>query len=169
MIDPKIRFWKKVDKKGKDECWNWKGAIINKSGYGRFDSNKFGVIVYAHRYSYELVNGKLSKGMCALHKCDNPGCVNPNHLFVGTMKDNTQDCIKKGRHISTFGENNPISKLNNKEVLKIVCLYKSNRYTVKELGRMFGVTRFNIYAILNGKIWNRITGIPATGVMLKRD
>jgi HNH endonuclease len=88
------RFWKKVDKRTKTECWLWLAAL--NYGYGFF-SPKTGRTVYAHRFVWELVNGPIPHGLCVLHKCDVRSCVNPNHLFLGTNQDNTTDAKRKGR------------------------------------------------------------------------
>jgi hypothetical protein len=76
-------------------CWEWKGGKM-KNGYGRFGIAK-GQIVFAHRYSYEAKHGPIPPGLFVLHSCDNPGCVNPSHLSVGTHADNMQDMRAKGR------------------------------------------------------------------------
>ncbi len=91
------RFWKFVDKKSNDDCWNWTGGKMG-NGYGSLRvSNKQGSHVYAHRLSWELHNGPIPKGMQVLHHCDNPSCVNPNHLFIGTASDNMRDMDSKNR------------------------------------------------------------------------
>lgn len=87
-----IRFWGKV-KKGKT-CWEWSGAKIPK-GYGQLGF--LGKHTYAHRVSWELCFGKIPQGLCVLHKCDNPPCVNPKHLFLGTIADNNRDMFRKNR------------------------------------------------------------------------
>jgi hypothetical protein len=89
------RFFEKVDKT--DDCWNWL-ASKKWDGYGQV---KFeGSMQTAHRTSWILHNGPVPEKLCVLHKCDNPGCVNPEHLFLGTQRDNVHDAIKKGRHVN---------------------------------------------------------------------
>lgn len=98
---PEERFWKKVDVRGADECWEWQGFVAP-NGYGRFDGG------LAHRFSWVLANGAIPEandyspfGYLILHKCDNRSCVNPNHLFLGTQQDNIQDQVAKGRKIAS--------------------------------------------------------------------
>ena len=86
------KFWPKIQKE--NSCWIWIAAMAS-NNYGHLVHE--GKDLYAHRGSWELHNGKIPNGLCALHKCDNPSCVNPKHLFLGTYKDNTQDMISKGR------------------------------------------------------------------------
>lgn len=96
---PWTRFWAKVDKNGPlildTRCWVWTGSL-NERGYGRFlalnDER-----VYAHRFSYELANGEIPDGLRVCHRCDLPACVNPAHFFLGTDKENLEDCKRKGR------------------------------------------------------------------------
>jgi hypothetical protein len=95
------RFWEKVSKDsdrhfaldGK-KCWEWRGALTK--GYGQFGVGG-GKLQYAHRFSWMLHNGEIPEGKCVLHKCDNPGCVNPDHLFLGSHADNMKDMASKGR------------------------------------------------------------------------
>lgn len=99
------RFWEKVNKSGEDDCWKWIGSTggIGDLKYGRmWDGEK---LTGAHRYSYELHNGEIPeggdvRGMCVLHKCDNPLCVNHKHLFIGTHTDNMKDKEAKNRGVS---------------------------------------------------------------------
>lgn len=87
------RFWEKVDKIGKDKCWNWTG-YHNSVGYGRMGDGNRGLIL-AHRLSWEIHFGPIPIGKLVLHKCDNPKCINPNHLYIGTYSDNNMDRAKR--------------------------------------------------------------------------
>lgn len=89
------RFWSKVDRRGPDECWPWRGRV-NPDGYGLFDLGK--TATTAHRVAWELSNGEpIPKDLLGCHTCDNPPCVNPAHLFIGTIADNNRDRTTKGR------------------------------------------------------------------------
>src|SRR3954471_19352430 len=93
------RFWEKVDKRGPDECWPWLGCKEKRSGRGRIGiRSKPKTVDYAYRVSWELANGHpIPPGILACHTCDNPGCVNDRHVFVGTQLDNMADAKAKGR------------------------------------------------------------------------
>jgi len=110
------RFWDKVNKT--DSCWNWISYI--QGNYGKFWLN--GGPKLAHRVSWELYNDAIPKDMYICHKCDNTICVNPNHLFIGTPKDNTLDMIKKNRQSNRKGEDNGCSKLS-KRVSNIILFH----------------------------------------------
>jgi hypothetical protein len=78
-------------------CWEWQAAKLRR-GYGQFGSGQGKRLILAHRMAWTLFVGKIPDGLCVLHKCDNPPCVNPNHLFLGTYKDNAEDMVAKNRH-----------------------------------------------------------------------
>lgn len=100
------RFWMKVDRRGPDECWPWKGTKL-RHGYGvLYKPGKTSEYVRAHRFSWSLVNGPIPDGMVICHRCDNPNCVNPAHLFVGSIADNNHDRNAKGRDGRAVGEAN---------------------------------------------------------------
>lgn len=92
-IPAEVRFWKHVAKT--EGCWEWTGST-SKKGYGKL--NIGGVTKAAHRFSYEIANGPIPEKLFVLHRCDNPPCVRPDHLFTGTNEDNVKDMMKKGRH-----------------------------------------------------------------------
>lgn len=145
-------FWKKVDIKGPDDCWNWL-STKNELGYGFYRFNK--KFNKSHRLSYIFTFGEIPEGLCVCHKCDNPSCVNPNHLFLGTMKDNTQDMIKKGRAIIRKGEKHHKAKLTEEQVLEIRCLYKQG-ISQKDLAFKYNISIPTISQIINNILWKHI-------------
>lgn len=94
-------FWSRVIVKNTDECWEWQGYKVQ-GGYGLFGINYRQILT--HRYSWELHFGEIPEGLWVLHKCDNPACVNPEHLFTGTSEDNINDKMIKGRHKAFHGK-----------------------------------------------------------------
>lgn len=152
----KVRFWNKVDKGNDDECWDFTGGI-NSTGRGIFYYK--GKSIHAHRMSWIFAYGNIPKGMLICHHCDNGKCVNPKHLFIGTQLDNIRDMEAKGRATHLRGDKDPKSKLNSKEVLEIVRLYKTGRVSQFDLGKMFGVSRSSVLSILRGDNWRETTGI----------
>jgi len=129
-------FWKKVDIKSENECWEW-NACKNKHGYGQFKIDK--KLYGSHRISWILTNGDIPeddnycKTLFVCHSCDNPGCVNPNHLFLGTNKDNMKDMINKNRLINSPGIKNGNHKLTEQQVLEIRQKYIPKIYLQQKL------------------------------------
>lgn len=144
-----------------DDCWDWTANIVTGRWHKPYGLMRTGrrKSELAHRVSFQIYRGEIPSGLLVCHTCDCPLCVNPNHLFLGTSHDNMQDCISKGRHTAPFGDQVGTSKLTNSQVLSII-VEKSNGSTVKQLALKYSVTRTAIFYILNGRAWNRITGIP---------
>jgi len=148
------RFWKYVNKT--DYCWEWVGCV-GKRGYGVISRNC--ATRTAHRVSYEINIGIIPAGMCVCHKCDNKLCVNPDHLWLGTLQDNIADMIKKGRNARikvAKGEDHHSAKLTNKDVIEIRELRKSSNLSQREIAKMYGVTRPMIGYIERRKSWTHI-------------
>mgnify|MGYP001560408325 CR=1 FL=1 len=150
------RFWNMVRRaEGTNECWLWTGAIRQAFGYGMFSIAK-GQNISTHRYSWELHFGAIPHGLEVLHKCDNPRCVNPDHLFLGTQKDNIQDAKAKGRLKAPVGIINGQSKLTEDEVRRIKIL-RGQRIPLKTIAMRFGVSIALVSMIASGKRWPHIT------------
>ena len=149
------RFWEKVDRRGPDECWPWTRAT-NEHGYGvmRPEGQRSGPTVRAHRVSLMLAGVDID-GLVIRHSCDNPPCVNPAHLSVGTEADNSADMVARDRHAR--GSRNGTSKLTEHQVIAIRA-----RCAAGEMHRVvatdFGVSRPTITGIVNSKTWRHVTG-----------
>lgn len=127
-----------------EPCWEWIGSTL-KWGYGQVSIN--GLKGLAHRVSWIIFNGEIPNKLWVLHKCDNPKCVNPKHLFLGTSQDNVDDRNKKNRQAS--GDKVGTSKLSKEEVSEIKRLHSTGNYTQKELSEIYGVSGANISYIIN--------------------
>ncbi len=170
---PNLRFWDKVNKDGpihpllKTKCWLWTGSTF-KSGYGQFCIHPKNV--KAHRYSWELYTGVVPD-YCVLHRCDNPICVNPEHLFLGTHKDNSDDMKSKDRqargdrHKSVTkpesvakGVDHGRAKLTDEDVIVIRQLYikGSSLFGSYALAAMYEVSQHLIMLIVKRRIWTHL-------------
>jgi HNH endonuclease/helix-turn-helix protein len=159
------RFWSRVDKNGpmpsaytqcSENCWLWTGCKDERpgKGYGEFRVNNKKTLT--HRYSYLINVGAIPDGLLVCHRCDNPSCVRPEHLWLGTPKDNSQDCSKKGRKNTPKGEDSVSSKLTEVEVREIKETYAAGGITHRELAKRYGVSRPHIGDIINGSRWPHI-------------
>lgn len=150
------RFWQKVNKSDDpDQCWEWI-ASTDKFGYGQFRvGNK---IIGSHCVSWEIHNGKIPNRLCVLHSCDNPKCINPKHLFLGTRADNNRDMVAKGRNIILKGEKHGNAKLTDESVIEIRKRYKkySKDNNIYTLGKEFNVHPTLIAYVVKHINWKHI-------------
>lgn len=153
------RFWAKVDKTPghgpEGECWVWT-ACRNPDGYGKVSVN--GRVVGAHRAAWERDNGPVPEGLCVLHRCDVPACVNPSHLFLGSHQENMRDREAKGRggygHMT--GEAHGCAKLSESDVRDIRAAYAAGGCFQRELAQRYGVYQTVISKIVRGKLWKQV-------------
>lgn len=153
------RFWRRVIKRGPDDCWLFgtRAGKPIKDGYGVFYFK--GVREKAHRLAYELSSGPLAKGMFACHKCDNPKCCNPRHLFQGTPQDNTRDCAAKGRLHRESGSDRYNAKLTEEQVAIIKAEAPFRKYGWgRAIAKRFGVGNTAINNIIMGRRWKQVDG-----------
>ena len=141
-------FWTKVDRSNPNNCWNWLGAR-DRDGYGNCFQK-----IKPHRWIYQYYNGPITSDQFVCHSCDNPACVNPQHLWLGTLQDNHQDMMKKGRHgYGRFpGSQNKSAKLTEQQVLEIRALPGPNRLIAEK----YGVSKCTIDEIRARKTWRHI-------------
>lgn len=142
-------FWAKIDKSGErsDACWLWT-AGKDRDGYGQFRQGR------AHRIAWELTHGcRLPKGQVVCHWCDNPACVRPNHLWLGSHTSNIADRHNKGR--TACGHKAGPAKLNEDQVAEIRSMYRGRyqRPSLRELGERYGVTHDCIWRIVHHLNW----------------
>lgn len=144
------RFWEKVQKG--EGCWNWTASTAGK-GYGQLKYPGTRKQLYAHRISYELHYGDIPKGLSVMHTCDNPRCVRPEHLRLGTCADNQQDMALKDR--SLHGSRNGTAKLCEDQVVKVHAALKLG-LTQKQVAAAFGISQIEVSRIHTGKRWRRL-------------
>ena len=144
----KDRFFARV-KKG-DSCWEWSG-IPRRGGYGQIMVQR--QRWFSHRLSWTIANGKIPDEIFVLHKCDNPICVNPDHLFLGTAEDNAQDSVAKGR--SSRGERNGMAKIKADDVVEMRRRYFSGETQVA-LAKTYKIDRGHLSKVVNGLSWKHV-------------
>lgn len=145
-------FWSKVDKRTDAECWPWKGSFSG--SYGTTWHN--GRAVAAHRVAWIKCNGAIPVKAVIRHTCDNPRCVNPNHLLVGSYSDNTQDMLSRGRSNPPRGARNGQAKLNERSAVAIRILAPVYFGNFRALAEHFGVSIVTISSIHLGKTWRHV-------------
>jgi len=138
-----------------DDCWEWIAGKYH-DGYGifRIENKSY----RAHRVSYELFIGDIPDGMLVCHRCDNPACVKPSHLFIGTIQDNVNDRQNKGHSTGgkLKGEDCPAHKYTKKDVIEIRSLYNTGQYSQRDLARKFNISRPTIKNMVNRDTWKHI-------------
>ena len=164
MTDPetiKFRLLSRVIVDQSTGCWNWTGATI-KFGYGRIGVDKH--TYSAHRLSYEVFRGEIPEGLCVCHRCDNPPCINPDHLFLGTHSDNMQDAYRKGRILPPEGDMSQYKKghkafnrvLPDNQVVEIKRMLK-NDIAPSVIARKMNLKRQVVADIKRGQAYFDIT------------
>ena len=159
------RFWKRIDKARGAPCWLWTGAC---SSFGHGHIKIAGKLVGTHRVSWLIHKGDIPNGLCVLHKCDVPACTRPSHLFLGTKADNIRDMEAKGRRIPISGERHRVrlhpelvrgesngrARLNAAQVIEIRA--KSDKTTIAEIAREYGMSEGAIRHIVKRRHWSHI-------------
>lgn len=143
-------------------CWVWSGP---KSGRGYCEIFIGGVKLRAHRVAYVLWRGPIPYGLYICHHCDNPSCINPDHLFAGTAADNSLDQVSKGRHPAKTmpeafvkGENHPAAKLSNSDIPQIIRL-RAEKKSLREIGALYGIAPATVSNVVHGRNWSSV-GVP---------
>jgi len=157
------RFWRKVARADPRACWLWTASKkTTRDCYGRFKIASY-VTVTASRVAYALGHGEEPGRMLVCHHCDNPACCNPSHLYLGTVKDNSRDMVKRGRARNGMrkGSSNGANKLTARAVYDIWrCIRRGQNNT--QIGKRFGVHHSTVSVIRLGKFWTHITSrLPA--------
>ena len=144
------KFLAKVCPDPASGCWLWQGMV--REGYGEVSLD--GRLLRAHRLAWMLFRGEIAPGMVVCHKCDVRACVNPEHLFLGTSAENSQDMLNKGR--SSRGERHHNAKLTEDHVSRIKAMLAENRLYISEIAREFDVTPSAIRSIKQGRTWRGV-------------
>lgn len=157
MLDD--RFWSKVDKSSHPQgCWIWT-ATKNNKGYGLFRPGGLANKEAAHRLSFEAVNGRIPRGRWILHSCDNPACVNPRHLRIGTPKENVADMDKRGRRVKAPrpGESNSNAFMTEQDVGALRRDY-INGADLEQIAARYSISPNSLADYTTGRSWQHILG-----------
>lgn len=149
-------FWAKVSNVDGQGCWEWQGAKSTSMGYGCMSIGGCHAQQYAHRLSWQIANGPIPKGMWVLHRCDNPPCVRPDHLFLGTCRDNNADKVAKGRQ--HHGEQTGNAVLTDEKVRHILSEYATGEIPVFTISTIYNISEATVRAIVNGVTWTHVAG-----------
>lgn len=147
------KFWSRVDKTG--ECWEWTMCRAA-NGYGHVWDTRCDKQRTAHRVAYELAFGRIPRGKYVCHRCDNPACCRPDHLFAATAKENQADMRAKGRQKNPKGEQAPRAILTEVQVRQIKALYVPYRVTYNQLAKRFGVNPVTVGDVMRGATWKHV-------------
>lgn len=152
-LSESVRFMRRVDKSAPNGCWNWTGSRMNRSWHGQW-RNSAGEHEMVHRAAWRMFVGPIPDGMFVLHRCDNPVCLNPSHLFLGTQTDNMNDMWlkKRARPRALLGSRHGGAKLTEDKVLEI----RKSILSGIELAKIYGVSPTTICDIRKRRIWNHI-------------
>lgn len=161
-MDLSQRFWSKVRKS--NGCWEWTSAI-HRDGYGVFgvyrpeDRERLGLSTHnarAHRVAYALAKGPCPAGALILHSCDNPRCVNPDHLSAGTASQNTIEALERGRMVPMRGERSGSAKLTTRQVIAIRARRATTGERYRDIAADLPVTESQVEAICNRRTWKHV-------------
>lgn len=149
MLGLSARLWNRVNFNGAGGCWLWTGGT--QKGYGRIGLGD-GAVDYVHRVSWRMLKGQIPDGRLVLHKCDVRSCVNPEHLFLGSAKDNSDDMISKGRQVVARGIRRAAAKLNDQKVREI----RASKDSRSVLAARYGVHVQVISSVRHRKAWAHV-------------
>jgi predicted XRE-type DNA-binding protein len=147
------RFWSGVDIRSDDECWNWIRSI-GSAGSGVFTIRRKNISAY--KMAWELTYGDVPEGKILCHICDNRKCCNPNHLYVGTHKENAEDRKNRGRNGDQRGEKSKHNKLSEGQVIEIIKLLKYTDLSQYKIADMFDISRSTVLAIHMNENWKHV-------------
>lgn len=150
------RFWSRVSKADGDGCWEWTGRR-SPAGYGMLKLPGARVSTSATRAAWVITFGSIQNDLHVCHKCDNPPCVRPEHLFLGTAKENHRDCLSKGRRNSPKGEQHWNTKLTADQAREIFQRAQAGGESRRSIARAFSVAPATVRRIANGMTWKDAT------------